>query len=277
MGTIFSLIARQPKHPEAFFLSVPQIVFGPSGEGKRVAEYITAHRIPEAERVAHQELRLATSLQAASDVEPTRNFQRNASMLGFSFRIAVSYNNLGVVLSLEKKFAEAHKMLSRAISIQKALLSQAQTDAVFNTGLAYIQAGRGAGKVIEQHKRLLAVFLLNNALVYREEGDERQAKKIDEEAHRLDPSLPAMSPFPSTPQRSKVEKRKPKSPPHKSIPPKNPPVTRPVKELPAFWKAPITPYLLGVHCKRVLPAQNSKRGSIYKRYNFGINESFLLC
>ncbi|TFE72918.1 hypothetical protein [Methylacidiphilum caldifontis] len=82
-------------------------------------------------------------------MEPIRNLQRSTSMLGFPFRVMVLSNDLGGVLFLEKKFAVADKMISLVFSIQKAFLSQAQTDALFNTELAYIQVRCKLAKIIE--------------------------------------------------------------------------------------------------------------------------------
>ncbi|WP_142660781.1 hypothetical protein [Methylacidimicrobium tartarophylax] len=133
-------------------LAAPQILSGPAGEGKAVAERITAGQLSEAEEAADRELRIATSLQAGGEIDPTKRLQSASSMLGFAFRVAIPYNNLGVVYTLQKRYAEAHKTISRAIGIQRAALSQAQTDTTFHSTLAYIQAGRGAGKIVEQQR-----------------------------------------------------------------------------------------------------------------------------
>ncbi|WP_018289767.1 hypothetical protein [Verrucomicrobium sp. 3C] len=237
-------------------LAAPQILFGPAGEGKAVAERIIAGHLSEAEAAADRELRIATSLQAGAEIDPTKRLQSASSMLGFAFRVAVPYNNLGVVYTLQKRYAEAHKTISRAIGIQRAALSQAQTDTTFNSTLAYIQAGRGAGKIVEQQRKFLAILLLNNALVYRIEGDAARAAQFDAEAHRLDPTLPKMAPLsrrnerPSPPPQPKH----PKETPHPRQPPprKKSRSPRPGKEFPAFWAGP---FFMN---EQVIPCQGGK-------------------
>ncbi len=235
-GLLYAAHTAEDRQKAAPLLAAPQILFGPAGEGKAVGERIAAGQLSEAEAIAQKEVRIGASLQAGGEITPTKKLQSASSMLGFAFRLTIPSNNLAVVYTLQKRYAEAHKTIARAISIQRGALSQAQTDTTFNSWLAYIQAGRGAGKIVEQQKRLLAILLLNQALVYRVEGNGTQAAKLDAEAHKLDPSLPKIAPLSTRNEHASPPRPKKTAPSRKPPPRKKNPSPRPEKKLPAFWQ-----------------------------------------
>ncbi|TFE72960.1 hypothetical protein A7Q10_03330 [Methylacidiphilum caldifontis] len=153
----------------------PQLIFGANGEGKKVHELLQVGQLADAQKTAENDLHVSIARSGFS-----------------SFGLLVPYNNLGVVYALEGKSAEAHKMFSRAIGLGKAALSQAQMTAGYSAGSTYTQAGTGAGKGVENQKKLLALCLYNNSIAYRMERDLAKAERFQAEARKLDPNLPEL-------------------------------------------------------------------------------------
>lgn len=151
----------------------PQMILGANGEGKKAQELLQAGRPAEARAAAEKDL------------------QTSIARSGFSaFGNMVPYNNLGVVYTAEGRYAEAHKMFSRAIGLGKAALSQAQMAAGYSGGSTYTQAGAGAGTGVAVQKKILALCLFNNSIAYRKEGDLAKAARFQADARKLDPALP---------------------------------------------------------------------------------------
>ncbi|QSR89194.1 hypothetical protein IT6_02600 [Methylacidiphilum caldifontis] len=164
-----------PKATKGSTIIAPQIILGANGEGKKAQELLLAGQIPEAR------------IQAEKDLHAS------IAHLGFSsFGLIVPYNNLGVVYTFEGKYADAHKMFSRAIGLGKAALSQSQMAAGYSSGSTYTQAGAGAGKGAAIQKKLLALCLYNNSIAYRKEGDLSKAERFQSDARKLDPTLPEL-------------------------------------------------------------------------------------
>lgn len=153
----------------------PQMILGANGEGKKAQELLQEGRLAEAEAVAQADLHTAISRSGFS-----------------SFGLLVPYNNLGVVYTVEGKFADAHKMFVRAIGLGKAAVSQGEMASGYSGGSTYRQAGAGAGKGLTMQKKLLALCLFNNGLAYRKEGEPTKAERFEAEARKLDPSLPEL-------------------------------------------------------------------------------------
>ncbi|QSR85877.1 tetratricopeptide repeat protein [Methylacidimicrobium sp. B4] len=151
------------------------MILGANGEGKRAQELLQSGHSAEAQVAAEGDLHTSIARSGFS-----------------SFGLMVPYNNLGVVYTAEGKFADAHKMFSRAIGLGKAAVSQGQMASGYSGGSTYTQAGAGGGRGVAVQKKLLALCLFNNGVAYRKEGDLAKAERFQVDARRLDPSLPEL-------------------------------------------------------------------------------------